>query len=445
VPAPAAKALKKAPKPEPVEEENPEAGGDFGLTLADPQPEAPEPPGSGNLDLDHAPPPRTPELTSVEGADGGFDFGDMGSGLEFESSAVEDDETPAAGFGAGMGLETGMQFASPSADFGGDDLRIEKPMSSFEAHSPPGWMEDPDTDDVMDFSAVAAEADTDEEPVSPAADVSARHRRTAKDRPSAPKFKSQRAMSGPIVSVVVLLALAVGGYYGWPIVNDMLGDRADPVLPTVAMPALAAELLPQMRSIGETAIADVVSQVNASTRVAGAPLEPDQAWLAGIYLGNASRYDRVAAFWSSIDDFMQGVRAADWQGYHDRYVERVGQSGLGADQAAQIVERADAGFVAAAAQRAQVYAEMETLVDAALALHDFLLANEARIEYRPAATSTADPVLEAVPNSPEIGDRMWNLVDQVTDALDAIGSLDRVTRERLTAALTTRLQQVGIR
>jgi hypothetical protein len=87
---------------------------------------------------------------------------------------------------------------------------------------------------------------------------------------------------------------------------------------------------------------------------------------------------------------------------------------------------------------------MDRLVDAALGLHAFLVSNEANIEYRPANSSTADPILEAVPNSTALGDQMLERVDQMTEALAELGSLDRVTRQRLTAALTARLQQTGI-
>ena len=87
---------------------------------------------------------------------------------------------------------------------------------------------------------------------------------------------------------------------------------------------------------------------------------------------------------------------------------------------------------------------LDQLVTAALGLHDFLVANEANIEYRPASTSTADPILEAVPSTPALGGQMLEMVDRITDALARIEPLDRVTRERLTTALTTRLQQTGI-
>ena len=148
-----------------------------------------------------------------------------------------------------------------------------------------------------------------------------------------------------------------------------------------------------------------------------------------------------------MEAFTRGLRSAEWQTYHDKYVEAVAQAGLEGDAAAQITERADSGFVAALSRREAAYAELERLAGAALELHDFLLQNEADIVFRPGATSandpTVDPVLEiAAPDDDR--DRMLNMFDEITEALDALGSLDRVTRDRLVDAMTARLQQVGI-
>lgn len=452
---PAAKPAPEAPSAAPVAEEEEEEEGagvdfDLGLTLAEPPPGPPEDaaaPAIGgfrdlDLDLDFAEPSLAPSLVAEpepsDSGGGGFDFGDLGSGLELEGSLLDDD-APA----------TDLDFSSPVSDLGGggDDLQLEQPMSSFSPESPPGWIAKSGADEVMDFSAVTAEEEADHHPVAPVAEVPARQRKSPKDRPSAPKFKSQRSLSAPIVLVVVLLALGVGGYVGWPMLSARLAERSAPDRPPVMMPTIPEELLPQMRSLGQDAIADVVSQVSESTRVPGAPAEPDGDWLAGVYLGNASRFASIEAFWSSIEDFMEGMRAAEWQLYHDKYVERVGREGMAAETAAQLTERADSGFVAAQPQREQAYTQMETLAEASLALHDFLLENEDRIEHRPGVTSATDPNVDPVLEiaaSEVLRSRMLQMFDDITDSLEALGSLDRVTRERLTAALTARLQQVGI-
>jgi hypothetical protein len=467
--APSAPADKEEPAaPEPEVEAQPEDAGDFGLTLADPLPtpelettrddddnkalgdlameeqaaeEAMDLPLldiSDEATVEEPPIEATPAPAPPEAdAGGGFDFGDLGAGLELEQS---DESEP-------MGLETEMQFEAPVADFSdGDDLALEEPMSAFEPDSPPGWMEESGPDEVMDFSAVAEE-EASEESVAPIADAPVRQRRTPKDRPSKPKFKKQRSLSGPIVFVVLILAIGVGGYVGWPILQARLAERNAPERPAVVLPTIPEELMPQMRSLGETAIAAVVAEVDAGTRPAGAPDAPDDDWLGGVYLGNASQYAGIEAFWEGIDAFTRGLREAGLQAYHDQYVEAVAQAGLAADAAAQVTERADSGFVAARAQRDAAYAELERLAVAALDLHDFLLDNEADIVFRPGATSandpTVDPVLEiAAPDDDR--ERMLAFFDEITDALDALGSLDRVTRDRLVQAMTARLQQVAL-
>ena len=50
-----------------------------------------------------------------------------------------------------------------------------------------------------------------------------------------------------------------------------------------------------------------------------------------------------------------------------------------------------------------------------------------------------------VPATPEIGDQMWDLVEDITNALDALGTLDRVTLERLSTVLLERVREIGIR
>lgn len=466
-PAPAPKPTSKPkpaapPPPKPKPEPMAQAPLDLGLTLAAPAPpppkREPEPALSAPLDLsldlslDLAPPlDAKPSVgggfdlglappSADQGGGGTFDYGDLGSGLQLEDALDHTPDEPAGLGGGMMGLETPMQFGGGG---GAGDLQLEEPMSAFQPDSPPGWMAEGSQGGGMDFSADPA-AEEPEARLAPAASAPKRDRPAPRDRPSPPKFKNQRSLSVPIVLVVLLLALGVGGYVGWPLLSARLSQPDEPVRPAMVMPALPAELLPRMRTLAEGAFADAIAEVDANTTTADTPAEPDQQWLGGNYLADAGQFASVAAFWTGIESFMQGVRAADRQLYHDKLVARAGAEGIAADTAAMIVERADSGFVAAQAMREGAYATMDDLVDAALGLHDFLVANEANIEYRPASTSTADPILEAVPSTQAIGDQMLEMVDQITEALAELGSLDRVTRERLTSALVARLQQTGI-
>jgi hypothetical protein len=426
----------------------------MGLTLAEaaapPEKPAPEPePMGGGLDLslDLAPPGEPPKPKSAAPAGAGeggstFDYGDLSSGLQLEESSLDVQPT-APGMGGAMSFDTPMQFGGAGGGGGANDLQLEQPMSAFTPDSPPGWMEqDAPGSGAMSFSTVPAEAAAAPRP--PIADAPERPKRAPKDRPSAPKFKEQRSLAVPIVVIVLLLAAGVGGYVGWPLLQARLAQDDEPVVPVRVMPTLSPELAPRMRELAEGAVAAAIAEVDANTRTDGVPTEPDQRWLGGNYLANASQFASIEAFWSSMGAFMDGVRAADWGLYHDKLVEGAQAAGLSAEDSRQIVERADSGFSGATATRAEVYATLDGVVDAALTLHQFLVENEANIEYRPASTSTADPILEAVPSSTAIGDRMLELVDGVTEGLSDLGTLDRVTRERLVTALTGRIQQVGI-
>ena len=172
---------------------------------------------------------------------------------------------------------------------------------------------------------------------------------------------------------------------------------------------------------------------------------PSEDWLAGVYLANATQFGDVETFWLDVRDVLAGVRAMDSQTFHANYERSMAAEGVSAANRALLLERADSGFVAAAGVRDDTYALVDQLIDAALGLHDFLIANEQSIEYTPASTITSDPVLEAKPSTPEIREAMDERIDQVMQALDELDYRDRVTEDGLWGAVLTRVQEVGIR
>jgi hypothetical protein len=124
----------------------------------------------------------------------------------------------------------------------------------------------------------------------------------------------------------------------------------------------------------------------------------------------------------------------------------VDAEGLAEIDRALVVERGVAGFQAAARDRSLVYGQLEEVATAALSLHGFLESNEANIDYEPASGGLSrDPILEAVPVNEELGDEMWSRVGDITDALDALGLLDRVTTERLSQVFFEKLAATPIR
>jgi hypothetical protein len=419
-PAPPSKSTKK---PEPKSDDK-----SFGLTLAD----APD----GEPELDMAPPAPPAGGVSSDTSEDPFDFGDLGGGLELES-----DFSPAnapmdfAGGGApgGGGADTSM-------DFGGG-LDLEEPMSEFSPDAPPGWMEaGPDSDDadVMDFSSVAADSATEE--ARPTPDNGSK--RQTRTKPSPPKFKRRRNLVGPLLGVLLLLSLGVGGYVAWPIVSARLAADDPPEQPGSRLPDIPEELLPAMREASDAAFASAFREARGAATNGLA--SPPRDWLAGVYLGNASRYESVETFWADIENVLEALRALDVAGFHAHYERSLAAVSVPEESRALVAERADSGFVAAAADREAVYSLVDDLVESALGLHEFLVVNEASIDYVPASSMTADPVLEARPATPEIRNGLNAWIERVYRALDSLDYLSQVTAEGLWSIVLERVQDLGV-
>ncbi|NNF27165.1 MAG: hypothetical protein HKN73_08095, partial [Gemmatimonadetes bacterium] len=54
-----------------------------------------------------------------------------------------------------------------------------------------------------------------------------------------------------------------------------------------------------------------------------------------------------------------------------------------------------------------------------------------------------DPIVEAVPATEQTRVDFWNRLEQVTDRLEALDALDRVTTSRLQQSLVDRLREAG--
>jgi len=196
--------------------------------------------------------------------------------------------------------------------------------------------------------------------------------------------------------------------------------------------------------MGEAALTATIERMGEQLGDFDIAAEPPSEWLAGTYLANASQFPNVQAYWEGIGRFVGRLREVDTQLFHESFEAQIVAAAVPADTAAMLAERADSGFLATRAQRAAAYGLMDDLVAASLALHAFLLENESEITHEPAAGGVSrDPVLEAVPSSRELGNRMWDMVDRITGALDALGTLDRVTTTRIVAVLFDRLQRAG--
>lgn len=391
------------------------------------------------------------ETESVE--ESGFDFGDMEGGLELEESFEpprgEPMELSSKGDGAAresgeaMELEPTMEFDAEGFDAAeGESLDLEAPMSEFSPDEPPAWMEEDEAapeDTVLDFSSATSDAGEGE------VEVPLRDRRTPRNKPSPPRLPRQRNLALPIIGVVVLLAVGIGGYAAWPVVSDRLVGSGDDESAEVYLPPLSDELTTEMRAVASAALGAVFERERAEWARSSRVQEPPSEWLAGVYLANASDYPGVEDFWIGMSDFLDRVRSIDLETFDTALRSQLQARRISEPDAEAIRERADSGFVAAVPGRIDVFDRFENLIDAALQLHRFLVANQSAIEYAPATAVTTDPVLEVNPATEEIRDAMEELLDSVFEALGALEYRNQVTAQRLRDLMRSRVQESGIR
>jgi hypothetical protein len=422
-------------EPKAVEAETPEAGGEDTF-------------GSGGLDL-----------TLADAAeDDAFDFGDFSGGLELDDDEEDEDDAGTMDFAAllepadPIDIESPMDFAT-GGDVGGG-LELETPMSEFTPDAPPAWMEQDGPGSGDDDGSIAFEAPEAPAASSPAAappgkdadDDLPKARREPRSRPSPPK-RRRKAPVGAILGVVGVVVVGGGGFFAWSAISGGEGASDDQrvALRAVVIPDIPAELLPQMRDLAESALADMVTDLTGRSEALEIPPEPRSEWLGGNYLSNASQFGDIEEFWLGIERFVDEVRSSDTDLFNAKYQDQLSGAGLDAETSALMAERADSGFAAARDGRFEVYSLMDDLVNASLDLHLFLMDNEADIQWAPASAGfSADPVLEAVPATKALEEDMLNRITEITRSLADLGALGRVTRERLFAVLFDRIRSAGI-
>jgi hypothetical protein len=247
----------------------------------------------------------------------------------------------------------------------------------------------------------------------------------------------------PLLLLLLVGGIGVGGWYGWQLLAERPG--AAPPRPAVVIPEIPEELEGPMHELAGEAQPLMYGQIEARAFPPEEPQAPSEEWLAGVYLGNASRFADVEVFWSAVAGLADRLRNEEVESFHVVYASLAEATDHDEDVRAVLVERADSGFMATREARLEIYDRLDTLAGAALALHDFLLTHESDIVYTPARAFAGNPIEEVVPSSPEIGDQMWDRVEDITNALDALGTLDRVTRERLSTVVLQRILDIGIR
>jgi hypothetical protein len=457
-------------KPVPAASEEPLGGLRFDLTLepasqAGPAAAAPSPDMDFGMESGSGPEAAAePDQKQDEKKEGdAFDFGGFGGMLtEDEGGADEQrerqEEAPKPP-DSGLAIE-GVLAASygdlptdhaPAAS--GHGMELEQPLSDLPIDQG-GWS----PKDRMKIESAEEEAG--------GADWGAggdgqsdRPDRAARAKPAQPPGQERKSSPVPVLvgALVVLAIVGGGGWLGWTKLKNREPEAPVEVVvvdPPVALPAISAELEPRMRELADSTMADWLLALSTTLPAErGVPAEPDRAWLSGSYLAEASQYASIGQYWQALGAYVDDLEVRDADLYAalfrarlDSAMVSLDSAGVSAEDAQSMLDRAQAGFLAARPDRRPVYEQLRDITDAATGLHEFLVANEASIEYDPAAGgSSRDPVLEAVPATPDLGVGMWARVDSITQSLDALGALDLVTTDRLLGMFAAKLRTIPTR
>lgn len=331
-----------------------------------------------------------------------------------------------------------MEAAAP-------EMAFETPLSDFDEDAPPSWMQEEKPGDWADAGTEEDEADfpppqeraPEPPPVAP----------RPRPRSAPPPRRLTRASTpgaGRVVGLVLLaVALFAGGWYGWMAVSGGIGGGAEEGPP---LPEIPTQLVPQMRQYAAAAVDDMVGELAVLPAREAIPPAPDQEWLAGAYLAGASGFPGVPGYWNGVLDYLEAVEARDDELFQASFEARIQEASLTGTNAGLIRERGNAGWAAAAPERQLVYDQLRAVATASLNLHDFLLQNEALIDYEPAAGGVSrDPVLEAVPVNEALGVAMWDRVGAITGALDNLGFLETISTDGLLNAFLEKLEATPIR
>jgi hypothetical protein len=156
---------------------------------------------------------------------------------------------------------------------------------------------------------------------------------------------------------------------------------------------------------------------------AGLPPAPPREWLSGYYLARASEFEQVPEFWEAYRALATDLRERDRALFTealDRALEEVDEEVLPADRRPGARRHLADRYPHVRETHEERYTQLAGAAEAAVALHRFLVEHQERIIYTPALGRgvSADPILEAVPATPEVRREMERHLDRVFEALD---------------------------
>jgi hypothetical protein len=318
-----------------------------------------------------------------------------------------------------------------------DDLADRAAEAGRQPPQPPTPAERPPSADLDDTPDLALDRTPDEVPVP-------RVRSGAPPRPirRSPVGQRRRRLTAVGGAAVVV------GVAAWAMLRN--GDGAESArLPAASEPAPRttepSSDLPDAAAVAQGSAFQEMVLAMDSVRGAHDLMGGPEGWLDGHYLATASAYPHVANYWRRYRDYVSDLRAQDTALFRAGFIERMRQDGLEGPVVQMRLARALDEFRSSQPEREALYQGMDVLAQRALALHALLLERESDVEYDPVQPGSVsrDPVIEAFPRDAELRDQIWDLLDDIFEAMDVVQGGVPGTRDQLGDAALREILQSG--
>lgn len=359
-----------------------------------------------------------------------------------------DELDPVSDFNASQGLE--LEDDEEVVDVGGG-LEVEgSDITDYDPDLPPAWAEDaPEVQEEEEENSASAELDSGSEIESGPEERRDPYQRNIRERTgprSAPPQRSvtpRSAGTGKLVGIAAALIIVLGG--GTWFVLRSGGDARATAESAIQLPALPADLQPQLRQLAQRASRRMVEAFDSLPERVALPAEPGERWLSGRYLASASAFPGVESYWTDFGVLLDEMVATDDAIWTAAFEEEVVAANMTVENTQMIRERGMLGWEASSSDRQIVYDQLRRVINAALDLHQFLVENESEIAYTARGAVGGDPFSEIQPSSDVLADQILGRVSAIPENLDALGYLQQVETEPLFGAVKEKLVATGIR
>lgn len=334
-----------------------------------------------------------------------------------------------------------------------DELRPDRYSSTLRTWVEPDGTSPPPTDPHHGGEPPVPEASAWSPPPAPAPAPPSWARTQPVDRswarPSSSPNRPRR--SGPSALLWVAFALLVGATAlagAWRQASQAAvppPDAASAALAvTVPVPSRASDVLGRLAATEGEAFRDMVEGMDSLRGVYRVHQVP-AVWLEGRYLADAGAWPEVEEYWVRYQDFIDAVRRQDRALFRQSLAGRLHGENVSGPMFAIRIARALEEFEASQPIREDMYAHMEDLAEASLALHELLLERSADIEYDPVTRNRAsrEPVLEAYAGDEVLRESMWQLMERIFENLEFLHDGAPLARDQLTDQLLEGIRATG--